>query len=228
LILENELTYTITPDTAKMYAEQFSNYIQSNNQSLIKALLKKLTLALAHTNAEISTMKHLLIDIYILVKQKLMYTYRNADVAFMANTSVIDLIDQKYYLYEIISFLAEQFELWTHSIGYCTGETILDEVLYYIQHNYQDNLKLESVAPLFGYNSSYIGKIIHKKLGINFNCYVDQIRIKESKKFLVQNELKVYEIAEKVGYKNVDYFHKKFKMYVGTTPLEYRKAHQTQ
>ena len=35
--------------------------------------------------------------------------------------------------------------------------------------------------------------------------------------------MKVYEIAEKVGYRNVDYFHTKFKKYVNQSPAEYRK-----
>ena len=39
---------------------------------------------------------------------------------------------------------------------------------------------------------------------------------------LTEGKLKVYEIAEKVGYNNVDYFHKKFKKYVGSSPAEYR------
>ena len=35
----------------------------------------------------------------------------------------------------------------------------------------------------------------------------------------------MYEIADQVGYKNVDYFHKKFKKYVGESPAEFRKGH---
>lgn len=166
-----------------------------------------------------------MIDLYILVKQKIMQTYPNIDIPFLANASAIDLLERKYYLYEIITFLAEQFDLWMHSVGYSSGENVMDEVLYYIHHNYRDNLKLESIAPLFGYNSSYLGKIFSKKLGINFNAYVDTVRIDEAKKLLANNALKVYEIADLVGYSNVDYFHKKFKKYVGTSPAEYRKNH---
>lgn len=114
--------------------------------------------------------------------------------------------------------------MWTHSVGYSSGENVMDEVLYYIHHNYRENLKLENIAPLFGYSSSYLGKVFNKKLGVNFNSYVDQVRIDEAKKLLEQDTLKVYEIAEQVGYSNVDYFHKKFKKYVGTSPAEYRKA----
>lgn len=223
---ENQLN-DITKNMAQDYADRFANYIQSNNQTLTTVLLKELTVELTHTKSEIPAIKHLLIDIYILVKQKIMQIYRNVDIPFMANASVIDLLDRKYYLYEIIAFLAEQFDLWTHCVGYSSGENVLDEVLYYIQNNYQENIKLEAIAPLFGYNSSYLGKIFSKKIGVNFNSYVDQIRIKESKRLLEQDELKVYAIAEKVGYKNVDYFHKKFKKYVGTSPLEYRKTFHT-
>lgn len=224
LISEEDLLTEIPGNMAQDCAVQFSNYIQSNSQTLITALLKQLTMELNHTKSEIPAIKHVLIDIYILVKQKIMQIYRNADIPFIANASVIDLLDRKYYLYEIISFLAEQFDLWTHSVGYSSGENVMDEILYYIQNNYHENMKLESIAPLFGYTSSYLGKIFSKKLGMNFNTYVDQIRIRESKKLLEQKNLKVYAIAEKVGYKNVDYFHKKFKKYVGISPAEYRKS----
>ena len=48
------------------------------------------------------------------------------------------------------------------------------------------------------------------------------MRIDHAIELLMDNKLKVYEIAERVGYKNVDYFHKKFKKYVGVSPAEYR------
>ena len=111
-----------------------------------------------------------------------------------------------------------------YSIGTSTRDSILDDILYYIDHNYQTTIKLESIAPLFGYNSAYLGKIFSKTVGENFNNYVDHIRISHAKELILENKLKVYEIAEQVGYKNVDYFHKKFKKYVGQSPAEFRKA----
>lgn len=205
------------------YAERFLNYIQSHNQTLITETLRELHTCLLSTDADIANIKHFLIDLYILVKQKIMQLYPDVDIPFLANASAIDLLERKYYLYEIITFLAEQFDMWLHSVGYSSGENVMDEVLYYIHHNYRENLKLETIAPLFGYNSSYLGKVFNKRVGVNFTSYVDGVRIEEAKKLLEQNQLKVYEIAKQVGYSNVDYFHKKFKKYVGTSPAEYRK-----
>ncbi len=205
------------------YAERLAGYIQSRNMTLITETLKELRDRLTVCGQDISTIKRYLMDIYIHIKHRIMQVYPNADLPVMANASAIQLIEGKYYLYEIIAFLAEQAELLAHSVGYTSGEGVMDEVLHYIHHNYQENLKLETLAPLFGYNSSYLGKIFSKKTGLNFNAYVDQVRIEQSKKLLADENLKVYEIAERIGYKNVDYFHKKFKKYVGTSPAEYRK-----
>ncbi|VTR24738.1 DNA-binding transcriptional regulator AraC [Actinobacillus pleuropneumoniae] len=56
--------------------------------------------------------------------------------------------------------------------------------------------------------------------GEYFNTYLDKVRIDKAKDFLKQG-MKVYQVAEKVGYTNVDYFHSKFKKYVGTSPSNF-------
>ncbi len=99
-------------------------------------------------------------------------------------------------------------------------DAILDDILCYIDNNYQNNIKLETIAPLFGYNSAYLGKLFTKSIGENFNSYVDHRRIEHSKKLLERRNIKVYEVSDLVGYKNVDYFHKKFKKYVGISPAQ--------
>ena len=58
---------------------------------------------------------------------------------------------------------------------------------------------------------------------MSFNTYLDNIRIDQAKKLLMEDNLKVYQVCEKVGYKNIDYFHSKFKKYVGVSPLNYKK-----
>jgi len=87
-----------------------------------------------------------------------------------------------------------------------------------------ENLRLENIAHLFGYNSSYLGTIFSKKVGVPFHAFVDQVRVEHSKELLKDKSLKVYEVATQVNYKNVDYFHKKFKKYVNQSPAEYRRA----
>ncbi len=114
--------------------------------------------------------------------------------------------------------------MFMNAIGNPSRNTVLDDMLYYIDHNFQNNIKLETIASLFGYNSAYLGKIFTQQVGRSFNSYVDHKRIEYSKQLLEDDNLKVYEIARQAGYKNVDYFHKKFKKYVGKSPAEYLKT----
>lgn len=92
-----------------------------------------------------------------------------------------------------------------------------------IHRNFSENLKLETLSGIFNYNSAYLGKLFKNETGEYFNTYLDKVRI-EKAKALLEDGMKVYQVAEKVGYTNVDYFHTKFRKYVGTSPSAYRKT----
>ncbi len=102
------------------------------------------------------------------------------------------------------------------------ADKLVKRVVDLIQRNYHENLKLETIAELFHYNSAYLGKVFKQATGEYFNTYLDKVRIEQAKALLEQG-MKVYQVAEQVGYANVDYFHTKFKKYVGTSPSSYRK-----
>jgi len=102
------------------------------------------------------------------------------------------------------------------------GDKQVRKMIELIRRHYAENLKLESLAELFGYNSSYLGKLFKNTTGEPFNTYLDKVRIERAKELLEQG-MKVYQVAERVGYSNVDYFHAKFRKYVGDSPSAYRK-----
>ncbi|SDX15046.1 response regulator transcription factor [Paenibacillus sp. CF384] len=98
----------------------------------------------------------------------------------------------------------------------------IKKMLDLIQRNYVENLKLDTLAAVFNYNSAYLGKLFKNETGEYFNTYLDKVRVEKAKELLSQG-MKVYLVAEKVGYSNVDYFHSKFRKYVGSSPSAYRK-----
>ncbi|WP_308635068.1 response regulator transcription factor [Paenibacillus silvisoli] len=105
----------------------------------------------------------------------------------------------------------------------CAGtDKQIKKMLDLIQRNYAENLKLESLADVFNYNSAYLGKLFKSVTGEYFNTYVDKVRVEKAKELLGQG-MKVYQVAELVGYSNVDYFHSKFRKYVGSAPSAFRK-----
>lgn len=137
------------------------------------------------------------------------------------HSSPIGELYQSYYLSnlqdEVVSFLEGIASQMTSG----RGNEIM-KITELIHRHYNENLKLETLSELFNYNSAYLGKIFKSTTGEYFNTYLDKVRIEKAKEFLTQG-MKVYEVAEKVGYMNPDYFNAKFRKYVGVSPTSYRK-----
>ena len=127
-------------------------------------------------------------------------------------------------LHDIIELMKKEFTEFSDSVYGRTTKSTMERVVQYIHANYNQELRLEMLANIFGYNSAYLGKVFHQYMGDNFNNYLDKIRITEAKRLLAEDEYKVYEVAERIGYTNINYFHNKFKKYVGVSPLSYKKA----
>lgn len=214
----------ICNENLEEFCALLTDYLMAFNRKKVAETLFELEEYLYNVKNDISAVKLFLTDLYFRIKEKVSHIFSTSEIPFLTNAEAIDYIDNCHYLYEIILFISEQAEKVMNATGSPSRDTILDDILYYIDHNYQNNIKLENIAPLFGYNSAYLGKLFNKSTGESFNSYVDHKRIEQSKELLKENHLKVYEISEQVGYKNVDYFHKKFKKYVGISPAEYRKT----
>ncbi|MBC8062381.1 MAG: response regulator [Clostridiaceae bacterium] len=93
----------------------------------------------------------------------------------------------------------------------------------YIDTNYHiKDLSLENVAEKFSVSSSYLSKLLKQEAGLSFIDYLTKYRIKKSICMMDDPKLKIYEIAEAVGYNNQHYFCKAFKKIMGFAPTEFR------
>lgn len=215
---------TLSPETLSDFTARFSDYLAAYNHDMIAAALEELHTGFLRLPNDIGEIKLFLTDLYIQIKETLSHRYPSLTLPFLGNSEAIEYLNSRNYLYEMNRFFSTQFREIMDAMGNTSKDAVLNDVVFYIDHNFRSNIKLETIASLFGYNSAYLGKIFTKWVGESFNSYVDHKRIDYSKQLLVENQLKVYEIAEQSGYKNVDYFHKKFRKYVGMSPAEFRKS----
>lgn len=95
----------------------------------------------------------------------------------------------------------------------------------YINENYAKQLKLEYMGAMAGFNSSYFSALFKKETGKNFSEYLIEVRIQKAKELLIEKNLSIPEIAERVGYSDMKYFNKIFKKETDLTPSEFRKMY---
>ncbi|MOA43422.1 HTH-type transcriptional regulator YesS [compost metagenome] len=77
-------------------------------------------------------------------------------------------------------------------------------------------------------NPYYFSSFFKKHTGQNFKSYVTEVRMEQALKLLLETDLLVYEIAERVGYNHVRHFSDMFKKKFGQVPQEYRQAFRKQ
>ncbi|WP_027092046.1 response regulator [Cohnella thermotolerans] len=95
----------------------------------------------------------------------------------------------------------------------------------FVERNYADpNLSLQQAAQQACMSVNYFSAMFKQYCGQTFIEHLTGIRLAKAKELLAGTALKTYEIAEKVGYEDPQYFSVIFKRNVGVTPKEYRAA----
>ncbi|MGF7048290.1 two-component system response regulator YesN [Paenibacillus sp. DS2015] len=136
-------------------------------------------------------------------------------------SSFISDVYRQNTLTELRRMTFEYYNNLIDRLGGISKDTVVKQVIDFIQRNSNENLKLELLAEVFNYNSAYLGKLFKNYTGEYFNAFLDKVRIEKAKELLSQG-LKIHQVASRVGYANVDYFHSKFKKYEGISPSSYR------
>ena len=95
-----------------------------------------------------------------------------------------------------------------------------------IHEFYTTGITLDEIAERMHLTPEYVGTLFRKEVGVTFSVYIKNLRITKAKELLCGSDLKLYEIAEAVGYSDPKYFGKVFKEATGILPNEYRKTHK--
>ncbi len=93
----------------------------------------------------------------------------------------------------------------------------------YIEEHYPDpDFSLGALAESMGVSDGHISRLFKSETDISINNYLTKYRIKKAMDYLKDVQVKVYEVAEKVGYQDIAYFSNTFKKLVGRTPSDYQ------
>ena len=94
----------------------------------------------------------------------------------------------------------------------------------YLRRNFRKDVELADIAASLGYSPNYLCNLFKKETGLRIFEYLNKVRIEEAVKLLSATNLKVYEIAERTGFRTASYFSQTFKDVTGRSISEYRKS----
>jgi two-component system response regulator YesN len=97
-------------------------------------------------------------------------------------------------------------------------------MLDYIRDNYPQKISINDVSARYGLSTSYLNTRFKEETGYTFNDFLNRYRILQALELLGSGEMKVYEVAEVVGFQDYKYFSLVFKKYVGMSPVKFLNA----
>ncbi|GAB6929482.1 helix-turn-helix domain-containing protein [Paenibacillus sp. JCM 10914] len=106
-------------------------------------------------------------------------------------------------------------------------QNLSEQIIEMIRNEFDRNITLEECAVRLHYNNFYLSSVFKKETNMSFSEYLTQYRFKMSKKWLVETEMPIKDIAEKLSYNNSQNFIRSFRKLEGMTPGQYRSKYKT-
>jgi AraC-like DNA-binding protein len=97
-------------------------------------------------------------------------------------------------------------------------------VRQYIDEHYAETITAEELASMSRCSKGHLFRTFKKSFRVSPLAYQQDLRFEAAQRLLRFTSLRCYEIAQRVGYSNVYYFHRQFKKRMRVTPAHYRQS----
>jgi two-component system response regulator YesN len=102
---------------------------------------------------------------------------------------------------------------------------VVENVKKYIKEHITQKLSLNDIAALYGISPNYLSALFKKYNNCGYSEYITEQKIAKAKRMLTEDNMKVYEVADALGFESAFYFSKVFKKVAGISPSEYLNEH---
>ncbi len=105
-----------------------------------------------------------------------------------------------------------------------TAEDKLKRVIAFIDENFASDLSREGLAASIGISPDHLSRLFMSYTGKKIQNYINDLRIIQARKLLLDTDMRIIDIAFAVGYENLATFNRLFHNITGLTPSDFRKT----
>lgn len=99
---------------------------------------------------------------------------------------------------------------------------VVYRVMEYVKVNYRRRITLDELAKHIYLSRSYLSSIFKEETGMNLSSFINAVRVEKSKALLLDNTVRLVDVANLCGFEDQSYYTKVFKRVVGVSPKRYR------
>jgi two-component system response regulator YesN len=212
---------------SKADVNQIIELIENGDLKAVNAAVHIVHVANVNSNNDLITVESVLKRVILVIIKEIFEKYRWLD-KFLIATKLenIDFSDC-----DTLESFGKEFKQVIEKITYTisvlyysnSGSKIVNSICNYVLENVDAQVSLSIVANKLFMNKTYISELFKQKTGIGFVEYIRNVKMERAKRLINEGNLKIYEIGEELGYKDIEYFSRQFKKYTGFTTIEFRQ-----
>lgn len=158
-------------------------------------------------------------------------------IARSHNLNLTDLVEEGENIFALMKELSvlDNIEAWFVKTCLILNQNIMENRMSGIQrmvetakehvksHYHDSDLNLDTISQMLHISPSYFSRMFKKESGMTFIQFLTEVRMEKAMEYILETDLKNFEIAEKIGYAEANYFSYSFKKFYGQSPTAMRK-----
>ena len=127
-------------------------------------------------------------------------------------------------LAELLKKIRDERDRQDSSDGARREQQLVSQLRKMIEEEYMNNISLKSLAERLHYNPAYLGRLFRAETGNSFRDELNAYRVRQAAQLLRSSDISIYEVVERVGYHDINYFHRIFLKTYGMSPGKYKSG----
>lgn len=111
---------------------------------------------------------------------------------------------------------------YTNSVNLADTKRI-NAIMDYVMNHYSEEVKIETIATLANLTKASFCRYFKSKTHKTFSQFLNEVRILNACKLLINSNMTITEICYNTGYNNISHFNRQFKLITGLTAKGYSK-----
>lgn len=159
------------------------------------------------------------------ISAKKLLVYMQEIVLLYHTLPLCAVLNIKLDLLHIVETLFQTHAFYANTLTEQDKDSLnrLKNIIEYIYQNYMYHISLQTLADMSFMSPNYFCHYFRKEIGKSPISFINEFRIEQATRLLVDTDNPISQIASSVGFDNFSYFIRKFREYKGVTPKTFRR-----
>lgn len=229
--LENRREKDLDSDSAELERRLIQSIISNDKEGFewLFSKMDKVYFATLHSD-RLTSLKYKYIGLVTIFTRVSINNGVNITKAYSLSDTLIQSLETITNIPECISYLREsclQFMKLINMSKIDEQNVLVRDIKEYIVSHVNQKTTIDILSEHLNMSGSYLSSEFKKYTGITVHAYILKSKVEESKKLLVETDLEMSSISQKLGFSDQSHFNRIFKKEVKITPREFRKKYKS-